>query len=90
VIILAPNDANYNKAENAYEEIKSRNAPIVFITDKKEQDKEKDNILYIPENKTFRDLLCVIPLQLLAYKLAIFKGINPDVPKNLAKVVTVE
>lgn len=90
VIILAPNDANYNKAENAYEEIKSRNAPIVFITDKKEQDKEKDNILYIPENKTFRDLLCVIPLQLLAYKLAIFKEINPDVPKNLAKVVTVE
>jgi len=88
VIILAPNDANYSKAENAYEEIKSRNAPILFITDKKEQD--KDNILYVPENKTFRDLLCVIPLQLLAYKLAILKGINPDVPKNLAKVVTVE
>jgi len=90
VIILAPNDLNYIKAENAYEEIKSRNAPILFITDNKEHDKEKDNILYVPENKTFRDLLCVIPLQLLAYKLAILKGINPDVPKNLAKVVTVE
>jgi glucosamine--fructose-6-phosphate aminotransferase (isomerizing) len=88
VIILAPNDQNYCKAENAYEEIKTRNAPIIFITDKRDQ--EKPNVLYIPENKTFRDLLCIIPLQLLAYKLSISRGINPDVPKNLAKVVTVE
>jgi glucosamine--fructose-6-phosphate aminotransferase (isomerizing) len=88
VIIIAPNDRNYSKAENAYEEIKSRNAPIIFITDKIDQDKE--NVIYVPENKTFRDFLCVIPLQLLAYKIAIQRGINPDVPKNLAKVVTVE
>ena len=90
VIILAPNDNNYSKSENVYEEIKSRNAPIVFITDKKEQNDDKQNVIYIPENKTFRDLLCIIPLQLLAYKLAIVKGFNPDTPKNLAKVVTVE
>jgi glucosamine--fructose-6-phosphate aminotransferase (isomerizing) len=88
VIIIAPNDTNYTKAENAYEEIKSRNAPIIFITDKRDQDKE--NVVYVPENKTFRDFLCVIPLQLLAYKIAVQRGINPDVPKNLAKVVTVE
>jgi len=88
VIIIAPNDENYAKAENTYEEIKSRHAPLVFITNKREQDKE--NVLYIPENKTFGDLLCVIPLQLLAYKLALSRGINPDIPKNLAKVVSVE
>jgi glucosamine--fructose-6-phosphate aminotransferase (isomerizing) len=88
VIIIAPNDINYSKSENAYEEIKSRHSPILFITDKKNQDKE--NVLYIPENKTFRDLLSVIPIQLLAYHLAISKGINPDTPRNLAKVVTVE
>lgn len=88
VIILAPNDQNYSKAENAYEEIKTRNAPILFITDKRDQD--KPHVLYVPENKTFRDLLCIIPLQLLAYKLSISRGINPDIPKNLAKVVTVE
>ena len=88
VIILAPNDTNYSKVENAYEEIKSRNAPIVFITDKEQVDKE--NVIMIPTNQTFKDLLCIFPLQLLAYKLAICKGINPDVPKNLAKVVTVE
>jgi len=97
VIIIASNDANYSKAENAYEEIRSRHAPVIFITSKRaqsqeEQDKnkEKEHVLFVPENKTFSDLLCVIPLQLLAYKLALSKGINPDVPKNLAKVVTVE
>jgi glucosamine--fructose-6-phosphate aminotransferase (isomerizing) len=88
VIILAPDDENYAKVENAYEEIKSRNSPIVFITDK--QNKNKENIIMIPTNTTFNDLLCVFPLQLLAYTLSIYKGINPDVPKNLAKVVTVE
>ena len=88
VIILAPNDENYTKSENAYEEIKSRYAPILFITDRK--DTEKENVLFIPENKTFRDLLSIIPLQLIAYQLSISRGINPDMPKNLAKVVTVE
>jgi glucosamine--fructose-6-phosphate aminotransferase (isomerizing) len=91
VIIIAPDDANYSKGENAYEEIKSRYSPIIFITNKKTGQEDKSNVLYIPENnKTFADLLCVIPLQLLAYKLAISKGINPDMPRNLAKVVTVE
>jgi glucosamine--fructose-6-phosphate aminotransferase (isomerizing) len=88
VIIIAQNDENYSKAENAYEEIKSRHAPIIFITSKKDQCKE--NVLYVCENKTFGDLLCVLPLQLLAYKLALSRGINPDLPKNLAKVVSVE
>lgn len=89
VIILAPNDLTYKKSENAYEEIKSRHAPILFITDNVEVN-DKENIIYVPENNTFRDLLCVIPLQLLAYNLALKKGINPDTPKNLAKVVSVE
>jgi glucosamine--fructose-6-phosphate aminotransferase (isomerizing) len=91
VILIAPDDANYSKGENAYEEIKSRHSPIIFITNKKTGQEDKRNVLYIPENnKTFADLLCVIPLQLLAYKLAVSKGINPDMPRNLAKVVTVE
>jgi len=89
VIIIAPNDINYSKAENAYEEIKARHAPILFITSKRGE-REKENVLFVPENKTFSDLLCVIPLQLLAYKLSLSRGINPDIPKNLAKVVTVE
>jgi glucosamine--fructose-6-phosphate aminotransferase (isomerizing) len=87
VIILAPYDSNYAKVENAYEEIKSRHAPIIFITDKQIN---RENVIFIPNNPTFNDLLCIFPLQLLAYTLSIHRGINPDVPRNLAKVVTVE
>jgi glucosamine--fructose-6-phosphate aminotransferase (isomerizing) len=91
VIIIANDDMNYSKGENAYEEIKSRHAPIIFITNKTLGQQDKKNVLYISENnKTFADLLSVIPLQLLAYKLALSKGLNPDMPRNLAKVVTVE
>lgn len=88
VILISPNDEHYKKNENAYEEIKSRNSPIIFITDDLTCDKL--NVLYVPKNDTFCDLLSVIPLQLIAYRLAVLKGINPDTPKNLAKVVTVE
>uniref|UniRef100_A0A6C0CPH4 glutamine--fructose-6-phosphate transaminase (isomerizing) n=1 Tax=viral metagenome TaxID=1070528 RepID=A0A6C0CPH4_9ZZZZ len=77
-----------NKVLNCYEEVKSRGSKIIYITNKKEQD--KDNVIIIPYNKTFSSLLAVIPLQLIAYNLSIRKGINPDRPKNLAKVVTVE
>ena len=73
---------------NAYEEIKSRNAPIVFITD---NDKcNYDNTIILPKNKIYSDLLAVIPLQIAAYYLSIERGLNPDMPRNLAKCVTVE
>ena len=88
VILLGPEDEFYNKTMNAYEEIQSRHARIIMITD---DDKcKKENIIKIPLNETFRHLLCVIPLQLLAYELSVRKEINPDMPRNLAKVVTVE
>ena len=46
--------------------------------------------ILIPENKSYSSLLGIIPIQLLAYYLSIHKNINPDKPKNLAKVVTGE
>jgi len=88
VILLGPKNHYYYKSLNVYEEIKSRNANILFITD--DVNCKKKNKLIIPSNNTYIDLLCVIPLQLIAYKLSIHKGINPDMPRNLAKVVTVE
>jgi len=88
VILVAPEDEYYSKSLNAYEEIKSRQAEIIMITDNKECDKK--NAIIIPYNLTFRHLLCVIPLQILAYKLSLSRGLNPDMPRNLAKVVTVE
>lgn len=88
VILISPNNEHYAKMNNAYEEIKSRFAPILFITD---NDKcTYDNSIIIPKNKVYADLLCVIPLQIAAYYLSIERGLNPDMPRNLAKCVTVE
>lgn len=92
VIILAPKNKYLSKAENAYEEIKSRSSPILFITTDNNccKNNDKEYVLLTSYNKTYSDLMGIFPLQLLAYKLSINNGINPDIPKNLAKVVTVE
>ena len=88
VILIAPEDEHYAKSMNAYEEIKSRNATVIMITDKDKCD--KPYAIKIPYNKTYRDMLSIIPLQLLSYELSLRRGLNPDMPRNLAKVVTVE
>jgi glutamine---fructose-6-phosphate transaminase (isomerizing) len=87
VVLIAPNNEHYAKNENAYEEIRSRHATIIYISDK---EVDKENTLKIENNENFRDFLSIIPLQLLAYKLSLSRGLNPDMPRNLAKVVTVE
>jgi len=88
VILIASEDEHYAKSMNAYEEVKSRNATVIMITDK--EDGGKPNTIMIPYNKTYRDMLSIIPLQLLSYELSLSRGLNPDMPRNLAKVVTVE
>jgi len=90
VILIAPNDKHLIKNINAYHEIKSRYSPIIIITNNITEFNNINNTLYIPYNKTYNNLLSSIVLQMLAYKLSVNKGINPDIPKNLAKVVTVE
>ena len=88
VVLIAPDNEHYAKSENAYEEIKSRHANIIFITDK--EGVEKENMIMIKKNRSFQDFLSIIPLQMLAYKLSLSRELNPDMPRNLAKVVTVE
>ena len=83
-----PNDEHFAKNMNAYHEIKSRNANVVVITNTCINGFE--NVIEIPYNETYNIILIVIQLQMLAYKLSVRRGINPDMPKNLAKVVTVE
>lgn len=91
VIILNLDKLHNSKILNCYQEIASRNSPIIFITNDVSFSTDIDNkIIYLPENQTFSSLLGIIPIQLFAYYLSIGKGINPDKPKNLAKVVTVE
>ena len=88
VILIAPEDEHYAKSMNAYEQIQSRNATVIVITDK--MDCDKPHCVKFAYNRTYRDLLAIIPLQLLSYELSIARGLNPDIPRNLAKVVTVE
>ena len=88
VILIAPQNKFFSKNMNVYEEIKSRYATLVFVTDK--TDIDLPYTIHVPKNESYGDLLCVIPLQLLAFQLALSRGYNPDMPRNLAKVVTVE
>jgi glucosamine--fructose-6-phosphate aminotransferase (isomerizing) len=69
------------------EEIKTRGA---FIIEVSPNAPESPNNLILPNNKTFTGLIAVIALQLLSYHLSIARGINADMPRNLAKVVTVD
>tara|TARA_Y100000389_G_C17458788_1_gene520089 strand:+ start:258 stop:2135 length:1878 start_codon:yes stop_codon:yes gene_type:complete len=88
VILLAPNNIFFKKNMNAYEEIRSRNANIILVTN--DINIDRPNAIIVEKNDSYADLLSIIPIQLLAYKLSIYRGNNPDMPRNLAKVVTVE
>jgi glucosamine--fructose-6-phosphate aminotransferase (isomerizing) len=88
VILVAPENKYFAKNMNAYEEIKSRYAKIILVTDKR--DLGLSNTILVEKNECYGDLLCIIPLQLLALKLSLYKKCNADMPRNLAKVVTVE
>ena len=83
IIIFDVDDEHRDKNRNAYEEIKARNAYVVRISD-------VEGELVIERNKTFGGLLANVYIQLISYYTALEKGNNPDYPRNLAKVVTVE
>jgi glucosamine--fructose-6-phosphate aminotransferase (isomerizing) len=87
VILISPHDAHWNKNVNIYEEMKSRYATILTITN---EPLNREHTIVVPKNDTYQCILNMIPLQLLAYELAIHRGFNPDKPRNLAKVVSVE
>jgi glucosamine--fructose-6-phosphate aminotransferase (isomerizing) len=84
IIILDVDDENREKNRNAYQEILARNAFILRISD------NIDGELKIDKNVTFGGVIANIYIQLLSYTLSVQQGYNPDFPKNLAKVVTVE
>jgi glutamine---fructose-6-phosphate transaminase (isomerizing) len=91
VIIFNLDQYHRAKILNCYQEVASRGAPILIISNDMTLSREVEcDVIYVPENKSYSSLLGIIPIQLLAYYLSINKGINPDKPKNLAKVVTVE
>ncbi|MFQ6612215.1 MAG: glutamine--fructose-6-phosphate transaminase (isomerizing) [Fidelibacterota bacterium] len=93
VVFLAPHDRTYEKVLSNIHEVKSRQGIVISVTDKNTKDLAalSDFLIEIPSEhpRTF-PILATIPLQLLAYHLAVFRGCNVDQPRNLAKSVTVE
>ena len=93
VVFVAPKGATYDKILSNIQEVRARGGRIIAVGD--EKDGELDNLadytLKIPETiDMFSPILTSIPLQLLAYHIAVNKGLNVDQPRNLAKSVTVE
>ncbi|MEE9573128.1 MAG: SIS domain-containing protein, partial [Candidatus Neomarinimicrobiota bacterium] len=93
VVFIAPHDRTYDKILSNIEQVKARKGIIIVITDKhsKELEKLSDYLIVVPSTHTYIfPILVSIPLQLLAYHLAVLRGCNVDQPRNLAKSVTVE
>lgn len=93
VVFIAPKDSTYEKIISNIEEIKARKGRIIAIASEcdNEIDRLVDYSIKIPDTiRMLMPILTVIPLQLLAYFIAVKKGLNVDQPRNLAKSVTVE
>jgi len=92
-VVLAIKDAIYDKVLHSIEEIRARRGRVIAIaTEGDTQVAEKvEHVIYIPQTADMlTPLLSIIPLQLLAYHMAVLRGCDVDRPRNLAKSVTVE
>ncbi|KAF1332364.1 Glutamine-fructose-6-phosphate transaminase, partial [Globisporangium splendens] len=91
IILIVLDDEHANHMKTCAEEVRARGAYTIVITDNPKMCANiADTVIPIPTNGPMTALLASIPLQLIAYELAVRKGINPDVPRNLAKAVTVD
>nr|MBD5377105.1 glutamine--fructose-6-phosphate transaminase (isomerizing) [Bacteroides sp.] len=92
-VIIAPSDSLYDKIVSNVQQVKSRGGHVVAITNygNKKMEELADYCLEIPEvMECLTPIVASVPLQLLAYHIARFKGCDVDQPRNLAKSVTVE
>lgn len=92
-VIIAPSDSLYDKIVNNVQQVKSRGGHVIAIVNKGNDSMSEmaDYCLEIPEvAECLTPIVASIPLQLLAYYIARNKGCNVDMPRNLAKSVTVE
>lgn len=92
-VIIAPMDHLYEKIVNNVQQVKARGGSIIAIVNEGDEviSKIADHVLEVPEMpECLTPIITSIPLQLLSYYIAINKGKNVDMPRNLAKSVTVE
>jgi glucosamine--fructose-6-phosphate aminotransferase (isomerizing) len=93
VVFVSPRGGSSRKILGNMEEVRARGGRIIAVTNEGDQNAAAlaDHVISIPETVDFLSpLLTVIPLQLLAYHIAVIRGCDVDQPRNLAKSVTVE
>jgi glucosamine--fructose-6-phosphate aminotransferase (isomerizing) len=93
VIVIAPTDSVYSKVLSNVEEVRTRGGRLIGVTseDNRELESRVDHLITVPHTvEMLQPILTVVPLQLLAYHIALRRGCDVDQPRNLAKSVTVE
>jgi glucosamine--fructose-6-phosphate aminotransferase (isomerizing) len=92
-VFLIPRGPVFDKVMSNLEEIKARGGPVIAIANEGDEEVAAlaDDVIYVPDVPEYlQPLVAVIPLQLLAYHIAVMRGCDVDKPRNLAKSVTVE
>lgn len=92
-VFLMPRGPVFDKVVSNLEEIKARGGPVMAIASEGDTEtaERADEVIFVPDVPEFlQPLIAVIPLQLLAYHIALLRGCDVDKPRNLAKSVTVE
>ncbi len=93
VVVVATRSHVYDKMVSNIQEVRARGAHVIAIATDGNEDIQHhaDDVIFIPRSPAFlQTVLAVVPLQLLAYRIARLRGLNVDQPRNLAKTVTVE
>jgi glucosamine--fructose-6-phosphate aminotransferase (isomerizing) len=93
VVVVATNIHVYDKIVSNIQETRARGAHVIAIATDGNEDIQHhaDDVIYVPKSPAFlQAALAILPLQLLAYRVARLRGLNVDQPRNLAKTVTVE
>ena len=93
VVTIATEDSVYEKVISNIQEIKARKGRVIAIATEGDTEiaAHADHVIYVPQvNPLFSPIINVVPLQLLAYHIAVLRGCDVDKPRNLAKSVTVE
>jgi glucosamine--fructose-6-phosphate aminotransferase (isomerizing) len=93
VVCIATDSHVYDKVVSNIQETRARGAEVIAIATDGNEDIQHhaDDVIYVPRTPAFlQAVLAVVPLQLLAYRIARLRGLNVDQPRNLAKTVTVE
>jgi glutamine---fructose-6-phosphate transaminase (isomerizing) len=93
VVCVATDSHVYDKVVSNIQETRTRGAQVIAIATDGNEDIQHhaDDVIYVPSSPAFlQAALAIVPLQLLAYRIARLRGLNVDQPRNLAKTVTVE